>query len=815
MQTQKPRIFPDCLCCGERLEKKNEILTGLVLCPKCQNEHYVDAAYKQEALVKLSQADQKRTDMKFNEAYDAYELISGEHPELIESYWGMFLSTYGIIYEANAELKRYGPVIHIYLEEAPTSNAHYKQVLSLCKDMHQKEHYAKECELIEKIWQDTKPVLKRAERKAKKSEPVTQETNQNTETQAYKDIGSKLPKDYQIDPILDNKIKNAEIIYMKANKFSRANKIFDEVLEIDPCARRAIWDKLLCKLQVSDFELVGPNIKLNVVFDLFEEIMQCLPKAEDNIYLKFFEDYFYKKLESSNTFDEELYQYILKWKNKFQQHTFSDGLFDEIKDILVNKELSDVSWVHIAMANAEKYNEVEKHHIFVEHYLQIADILNQGKFFKDAEQMIDLILLSEDQNHDAHLIKLCAVYKISNVSELHLVLKDMKQIKPLEELLASGYEKMDVFDELKLAAIESIDKGNFKQAIQIIEYYINNIPRKEKDALNTALLQFAENLIYYERFKDAEKYADLLLVNDPLLPEAHWCKLKIALGANTNFDVLMYSKKDLMTYPDFERAINSTSHAEDYIKFYEIHDQLKQKTPNEKRFVKIAIKHYDELEALVGKADIHEFVNETFEVLKQKIKGMSKEERVGVSKLVIRSSVILFLIGLAYIMSNIRALFDPSGMGQGSEIAAYILRFYVKYGGYALFGLLLIAFALAAGRDGHDFWKSVLKGLYQSLIFTAIGLITVGAIPWALMKYASTTVFRFADMVILGQTNLVIFGGLHLLVLIGMIFIFIFSQRSILSTTDSKKAIVLSIVNMVVLSLIWVASIALTYFQIF
>ncbi|MBU1141169.1 MAG: hypothetical protein KKG64_01470, partial [Firmicutes bacterium] len=73
MQKQKLRLFPDCPCCGERLEKKNEILPGLVQCPKCKNEHYVDSEYAQKTLSALSAADIKKNARQFNEAIDDYE----------------------------------------------------------------------------------------------------------------------------------------------------------------------------------------------------------------------------------------------------------------------------------------------------------------------------------------------------------------------------------------------------------------------------------------------------------------------------------------------------------------------------------------------------------------------------------------------------------------------------------------------------------------------------------------------------------------------------------------------------------------------
>ena len=75
-----------------------------------------------------------------------------------------------------------------------------------------------------------------------------------------------------------------------------------------------------------------------------------------------------------------------------------------------------------------------------------------------------------------------------------------------------------------------------------MDIYIEKIPKKEIKTLNESLQDFSDHLIYHERFKEAEKYLNLLLTNDSRLPAAYWSKLKIALKARTNFDVLMLCK---------------------------------------------------------------------------------------------------------------------------------------------------------------------------------------------------------------------------------------------------------------------------------
>jgi|GEM_PF-1313914 len=810
MQKQKARKFPDCPYCGERLEKKNEILPGLIQCPKCKNEHYFDQAYPQQALTKLSQADLKRVNKQFVEAYDDYEMISSENPDLADAHWGMFLSMYGIVYAPNDTLKRYGPTVQIYLNEAPTKNKYYLNVLALSKDKYKNQHFIEEGEIIDKIWSETKPALKKSLKKPKKKDADEEDANGSVETAAYKNIGSKLPKDYQIDPILENKIKNAEIIYMKANKFGRANKIFDEALETDPYAKRALWGKLLCKLQVSDFDLLGLNTKLNVAFPLFEEVMECHKKADENIYLKAFEEFLLKKFRSNQIFDEELYAYILNWKNRYDQHAFAKTLYNEIKTFLEKDGLIDVNWIHIALTESLRFIEKENPQEYLEKYIETAINLNQDKLYKDALKVVDVILSIDEGNQDALLIQLCATYRVPELTELHTALRDLKQIKVFDDLIQSGYQDLDIFMELRLAALELIENGNAKLALQFIDLLLESLPVQHVDMLNDSLLEFSENLIYKEKFKEAEKYVNHLIHNLPLLPAAHWCKLKIALGANTNFDVLMHSKKDLMEYPDFEHAINSTSHPEDYIKFYEIHDSLKQATPQGRAFKKMANKHYDDFEELCGNVDIHTFVTETVPKLQKHVKRATNEDQSGVSNIVVRSVIVLILVGFAFVISNERALFDLYDSNSGHDVAWYLYQFYKNTGGYAILGLMFITFLLTALKEGNSFGKSLLKGFLLGLMFTAIGLAMVAGIPWALTKYLGDTLFRFSDITYFGLSTVVVSGALFGIVIIAIVIILRGFHIKLLDSTNSKKAFGLSIVNMVILSLIVLGALAVS-----
>lgn len=802
MQKMKTRLYPDCSYCGERLEKKNELLPGLVQCPKCKNEHYVDTSYDQKVMSLLSAADIKKNLKQFTGAFNDYEAIIQDHPEMIEAHWGMFLCSFGVNYSEENGKSRYMPVMHRYSDDTPTQNEHYLKVLELSRDKYKKKHFIAEGELIDQVWRNSKPALKKAEKvKTKKVEVVEEAQGEVTsESSIIRKRGTNIPEGYKIDAILENKIKNAEVLYLKTGKFGRAIKIFEEVLEIDPYAKRALWGKLLCKLQVSDFDLLGFNIKLNIIFPLFEEVMECLSKADENIYLTALENYFFKKLNSVNIFDDELYDYIMSWKKKGEQKTFINKLFNEIKRLLENETMTEVSWLHPALAAATSFDKIEDKALYVSKYIEIAQDLNLLELYKDALRLAEVVVLEDEKNQDALLIQLCTTYKVPQLSDLHLALKDLKQIKVLEDLIASGYKKLDIFNELKLAADDLIEQGNFKQAIPIFDLFVLHLPKKAENTLIEALLDFSGNLIYKEKFKEAEKYVNLLIEKDPLLPAAHWNKLKIALSANTNFDVLMYSKKDLMEYSDFAHTINSTNNPEDYIKFYELHDQLKQPVPESRKFKKMASKHYDELEKKCSNLDIHTFVTTIIPEMKKEIEVLVRDEQARVTNLFMRSIVIVIMLAFAFMLSNIRTFFGGSGTYDGPATAWFFWLFLKDLGGYIVIGTFIVVFILESLIEGKGIFKGVLRGILLGLVFAALGLTAGAAIPWALTTYLGTFLFGLSSYIVSG----VLFG----LVAIGAFFVLRGSHLKLMEETNNKKSITASWINIAILIIIILAALA-------
>lgn len=806
MQKIKTRFYPDCPFCGQRLEKKNEILPGLVQCPRCKNEYYVEISYDQKVMSLLSAADIKKNARHFNEALEDYEAIAHGNPQLSEAHMGMFLCTYGIIYTQKDGVDKYMPKIHQYLEDAPKENRHYLKALEVTKDKYKKKHLLAEGAVIDQLWRESKPALKKAEKnKVKKVIPVElPSTEELAESPIIQRRGTRIPEGYVLNPILENKIKNAEKIYLSKDKFRPANKVFEEVLEVDPCARRAIWDKLLCKLQVKDFELLGFNIKLNVIFPIFEELMTCLSKADENIYIKAFEEYLFRKLNSIGVFDEELYDYIVEWKKKGEQKTLANKLYTLIKKILEEDKKTEINWLHTALAQATKFDQIEDKELYVSKYIEIAQDLNLLKQHKDALILAEVVLLEDKKNQDALLIQLCATYKVPQLSDLHLVMKDLKQIQVFEELINSGYKKLDLFNELKLAAMDLINQKSFKQAIMLINLYIEKLPKKEEIALGEALLDFSSVLIFNEKFKEAEGYVDLLIEKQPLLPAAHWNKLKITLKANTNFDVLMHSKKDLMEYRDFAHTINSTSDPEDYIKFYELHDQLKQPVPESRKFKKMANKHYDELEKKCCDSDIHSFVTTIVPQMKKQIDVLVKDEQARITNLFMRSIIIIILLSFAFMTSNLKTFFDYSLSNNGREVAWYFKEFLLDLSGYIVIGTFIFLFIVESIIEGRGFVKGFLRGLLLGLGFAVLGLIAGAGLPWAINRHLGSTLYSLSPLIV----SAALFG----LVAIVSVFILRAFHLKLKELTTNKKSIRASWINMSILMILIVAGFAATYF---
>ena len=812
MQSPKKRYYPDCYICGNKLEKKNEILPGLVHCPICKYEHHVDQSYDQNIMERLSIADKLRNTLQFDEALKHYQSIIDDERLSFEAHLGLFLNTYGISFVQDPVDKRFNPIMHKIIEEQPSKNRYMIQVIDMASDPYKKKHYIREQEKYDQLWLSSKPVVPKKihqkilepllEKKVEKPIKVLTPVIDVVET---KPIGVQAVKNYKIDPIIENKIKNAEIIYLKANKFSRAEKIFDEALAVDPHAKQAIWGKILCKLQVMDLDLLTPGTSLKPIFPLFEQIMACVGEKEDNPYLAALEKHLYKMLNQASTFDSELFEFILSWKKEPSQRMIAHNLYGMIRKNLEKEVHENILWVHEALAATSRFLiDIDKEG-YVSQYNDTLRRLTELKFYKDVLQMTDVVLQVEPRCKETLILQICAIYKVPRLSELHHVLRDLKFMPSFEKLLLGIYEIPEFFAEIKKAILETIHEQNYKFALQLMDIYIEKIPKKEIKTLNESLQEFSDHLIYHERFKEAEKYLNLLLTNDSRLPAAYWSKLKIALKARTNFDVLMLCKKDLMQYPDYESAINSVEHPDEYLKFYQIHDDLRKKSMDSRMFKKAVSGNYDYFNNQCKTENVLTFVSTIHPKMEEDVSLIVGEEKAAISNLVIRSLIVLCIVSFGFVLGNIQMLFDPLLTADSLVIAANMLNILTKVILFGLLPLFLILFIWSSPSTEETYIKGLLKGVLFGLLSTLIFAVVVGIIPWAAVRFLGNFVLNISSWYL--PAGLLGVGGL------GILFVMIKFHNDLKDSVLFGRFKPISISNIIFLGFIWISAIVISILQ--
>jgi hypothetical protein len=791
---QNQSIFPDCLCCGEHLENKHRILDGLFQCPRCKNEHYFLIDYNVTIINKLSEANRSRNSHHYDEAFTLYQLLAKENPNLVEAYWGMFLSVYGIVYVKEDKNTRYIPVIHQFYDEIPNKNKHFLKVIEMTEDKYMKKSYSLECEYITKTWESAKQMIKKTKPVVVKApEVIVKKPVEPEEITSHiiKPIGKDLTSEYIIDPIIENKINSAEKIYLQTHKFSRACKVFDEILKTDPLAKKARWNKILCSLEVSSFDELNANAKLDNIFEMFEQLMGCLNPKEENIYLHTIETHLFRKLIEASEFDVSLYEFIASWKKASEQNLFSDVLYQEIMKKLSIEGIKSVEFVHQAVLATTK-NLSKDDARYIKRYVEIAEKVNKLGFYKDSMTLTQTILVEYPNHVQTNLIQLCAIYKVTELTELHNVMKDMKFVEKLELLLSQGYKSLELFLEVKQAILILIEKQNYKLSIQLIDKYVSLFPNDEKDLLNQSLLEFSNHLIYHEKYKDAEKYINLLIENDVKIPAAHWAKFMIFIKAHTNFEVLMKTgKKDLMKYPDFERAVNCTSENKEYIQFYEIQDRLKQSTPQNSMYKKMTRRNFNHFDDMCKFESVESFVNELFPKMEEEIPNLFKEEQLSVFSIFNRSIVILLIVSFSFIISQMKLLFDPTESADSLVVSYNIfLTFKNIIILYLVPGFVFISLVVWI-REKETLKKGIIGGFIFGLITSIIYLIVLGAIPWAIARFLLAILFSLPQMILSLALSLVS-------IIISTILL-IRSHKKLKKEKVNKKFIKASIVNIIIL----------------
>ena len=792
---QNQSIFPNCLCCGEHLEAKHRILDGLFQCPTCKNEHYFVYDFTPIIVSQLSEADQLRNNHHYEDALKKYQFIAKNNTNLIEAQWGMFLSVYGIVYVKENKVGRYIPSINQFVDEKPTESKYYLKTIDMAKDPYMKKIYIKECEFIAKSWDSAKSTIKKVKTKIIKEPEAVEvkpvETKVKPKT-VEKEIGSAISKGYKIDPIIENKIKSAEQIYLQNKKFNRALKTFDDIIKTDPLAEKARWNKILSTLEVVTFDELNPKAKLDSVFEMFDELMGCINSLEDQMYLQAFESHLLKKLIEVSEFDNALYDFIDSWKKKGEKSLFANLVYQEIENKLKNSQASTVDWIHPALASVTK--EFSKNDSrFVTKYIEMAERINHLGFYKDALILIDNVL-KENPNHvKAIIIQLCANYKVAKLSDLHKALKDLKFIDTLKLILKLDDKATEVFKEVRYAIVSLINQGNYKLANQMINHYINLLPKDEKETLVGSLLEFSKHLIYFEQFKDASKYVKIVIENDKTNATAHWAKFMIALKAHTHFELLMLTrKKDLMKYPDYEHAVNATSDHKEYIRFYEIQDKLKQATPENNMFRKMAKRNFIHFDNMCQHETLHEFTDEVFPQIEKEIPVLFIDEQMSVINIFNRSMIMILITLFSLTLSHMKELFDPSNSSDSNLVSSHVISLFKDDLVYVLVPIILISYLVVWIIEKETVLKGLAKGLTNGLIALVVSLVFLAGIPWILTKFLTQTLFGLSPYIIPSGT----FG----LALIGSFFILKISHQKLVVAKVNHRFIRASFINLIVLA---------------
>ena len=806
---QNQNLFPHCLCCGEHLEAKHRILDGLFQCPKCKNEHYFIADYNANVIAQLLTADQLRNNHLYEEAYKQYESIAKSYPHLVNAFWGMFLSTYGIVYIKEQKNPRYTPAIHTFYDELPTKNKHYLKTLELCKDNYMKKLYIQECEFISKAWVSASSTIKKAKTTIEKDveiiQPKVVEPVKTVEIQEKK-IGQQITSDYKVDPLVENKINSAEQIYLQSKKFSRAIKVFDEIIKSDPYAVKARWNKILATLEVTTFDELDPKAKLDTVYDMFEELMGFIKPNDDNIYLQAFESHLLRKLIEVSEFDQSLYEFILGWKKVGEKQLFADLIYKEIQQKIKDDNISSVDWIHQVLASLTE-DIPKKDPRFVKKYIDIAERINQLGFHKDALTLTQMVLKEHPHHIQSNLILLCAIYKVKKMTELRFAIKDLKFADIINQLLMVSYKPIDVFVEIRFAILSMIDQKNYKLANQMIAKYVLLMPKDEVAILNDSLLEFVKYLIYHEQFKEASTYVNQLLENDDKMAAAYWAKFMISLKAHTHFEILMTTKhKDLMKYPDFDKAVNSTSQNKAYIQFYEVQDSLKQPTPENNMFRKMAHRNFQHFDDMCKYESVGHFVSDIYPHIQKEIPVLFKDEQKTVLNIINRSVIIMILVIFSMMVSHMKLLFDPSNSNDPLVVSNQVFTFFKDMVVFILVPLLMILYLTIWIREQETVGKGILKGLVIGLMFSAISLAVLGLIPWALARYLTPTLFNLSPYLVSG----ILFG----LSLVGAFFILSINHKKLTKVKVSQPFIKMSIRNIIMLSMICLSALLITFLVI-
>jgi len=109
-----------CITCGAPLKEQD----GKFVCANCKNEFHLEEKISEEEVVSLNRATTDRNLLRFDDAFEEYELLLKKYPDNEMANWGAFLSFYGIVYEQDVDGK-YIPTCHRFSEKPVESSKYY------------------------------------------------------------------------------------------------------------------------------------------------------------------------------------------------------------------------------------------------------------------------------------------------------------------------------------------------------------------------------------------------------------------------------------------------------------------------------------------------------------------------------------------------------------------------------------------------------------------------------------------------------------------------------------------------------------------
>ena len=109
-----------CITCGAPLKEQD----GKFVCANCKNEFHLEEKISEEEVVALNRATTDRNLLRFDDAFEEYDLLLKKYPKNEMANWGAFLSFYGIVYEQDLDGK-YIPTCHRFSEKPVESSKYY------------------------------------------------------------------------------------------------------------------------------------------------------------------------------------------------------------------------------------------------------------------------------------------------------------------------------------------------------------------------------------------------------------------------------------------------------------------------------------------------------------------------------------------------------------------------------------------------------------------------------------------------------------------------------------------------------------------